>query len=447
MAKRDRNRQRSLRSFLELCDRAGFAPEPFQKRIAGAFFGSEREFVCLLPRGQGKSRLIGALAVHHLLTVPNPRVYVAAASREQASVVHEYARDFARAVDPGIEINQREIRTADGYLRVVASDAPKLHGLTPSLAVVDELQAHRDEAVYTALRTSVVKRPGAKMCVLSTAGASPVDPLGKLRERALAQPDVRTRGAITDARGPSLRMLEWRVPDEVSIGDTKWAKRANPAAWVTPAALREQREAVDEISYQRYHLNRWVGTLGSWLPPGAWAACAGEARIDDGERIWVGIDIGGTEADSACVWASAGLHVNAAIFEGEDAILDVKSLIDELCERYDVQMVLADPWHAAEMLLDLEQRGVPAARFPQSDAYMFPAYRVLHRAIVQRRLVHPDHPKLNEHVHNAIAKHSRRGWRLIAGAGNIDGAVAMAMAVSKASAPPAERPEPEIVWI
>jgi phage terminase large subunit-like protein len=130
MAKTDRNRQRLLKFFLSFCDRVGFAPEPFQRKVAGAFFGPEREFLALLPRGNGKSRLVGALSVHHLISVlPNPRVYVAAASREQAGVVHEYARDFARAFDPDIDINQREIRTEDGYLRIVASDAGKLHAL------------------------------------------------------------------------------------------------------------------------------------------------------------------------------------------------------------------------------------------------------------------------------------------------------------------------------
>jgi hypothetical protein len=33
------NRQKSLRSFLAFCDQVEFAPEPFQKKIAGAFFG------------------------------------------------------------------------------------------------------------------------------------------------------------------------------------------------------------------------------------------------------------------------------------------------------------------------------------------------------------------------------------------------------------------------
>jgi Phage Terminase len=85
-------------------------------------------------------------------------------------VIHEYARAFALALDQDTDVNQREIRTADGYLRVVASDAPKLMGLTPTLAIVDELHAHKDESVYVALRTALLKRPGAKMATISTPG-------------------------------------------------------------------------------------------------------------------------------------------------------------------------------------------------------------------------------------------------------------------------------------
>jgi hypothetical protein len=51
-----------------------------------------RELLVLLPRGNGKSRLIGTMAVYHLLTTEKPAVYLAAASRDQARVVFEYAR-------------------------------------------------------------------------------------------------------------------------------------------------------------------------------------------------------------------------------------------------------------------------------------------------------------------------------------------------------------------
>ncbi len=129
-------------------------------------------------------------------------------------MVFEYARDVAQTLDePDLIVRHLELRVPGGFLRVLASDAPKLHGLTPTLAVIDELHAFRDASVYLAMRTAVIKRPDAKMAVISTAGQGADTVLGQLRARALGADDVRTRGALTDARADSLRMLEWSVPE------------------------------------------------------------------------------------------------------------------------------------------------------------------------------------------------------------------------------------------
>jgi phage terminase large subunit-like protein len=233
------------RGFLDFAAAVGLALEPFQRKIARAALES-RELLALPPRGNGKSRLAGTLAVHDLLTTERPAIYIAAASRDQARVIFEYARDVAMhpAVADEIVVRHLELRRPDGFLRVLASDAPKLHGLTPSSVYLDELQAFRDDSVYLALRTAIHKRPGARMTVISTAGQGTESPLGALRARALALPDIRTRGALTDALGDSLRMLEWATPQDASIDDMRRAKAANPASWITAAGLREQRDAV-----------------------------------------------------------------------------------------------------------------------------------------------------------------------------------------------------------
>jgi phage terminase large subunit-like protein len=147
---------RGLRGFYDFAEAVGLDLEPFQRKVAAAVLGEQHEALVLLPRGNGKSTLLGAVVVHHLLTTPQASAYLAAASRDQARVVFEYARDFAThpAVAERVMVRHLELRAPDGgHLRVLASDAPKLHGLTPTLAVVDELHAFRDAEVYLALRT------------------------------------------------------------------------------------------------------------------------------------------------------------------------------------------------------------------------------------------------------------------------------------------------------
>ena len=84
------------RGFLALAEAVGYPLEPFQRRIAKAAFGGERELVVLLPRGCAKSTLTALLAVHHLLSVEDARIYCVAASVPQARILFECAADFAR---------------------------------------------------------------------------------------------------------------------------------------------------------------------------------------------------------------------------------------------------------------------------------------------------------------------------------------------------------------
>jgi hypothetical protein len=50
-----------------------------------------------------------------------------------------------------------------------------------------------------------MKRPDARLILISTAAPTLDSPLGWLRNRALAQSDVKRRGVVTEAKGPDLQ--------------------------------------------------------------------------------------------------------------------------------------------------------------------------------------------------------------------------------------------------
>lgn len=415
----------------------GLTLEPFQRLIVAEAFSDRRELLVLLPRGNGKTTLFAALALWELLSTPEPAVYCAAASREQARLLFETARKMVQAhpdLDRRITSRHAELRANGGILRVLASDAPKVHGLTPTMALVDELHAHRDAELYLALRTAMLKRPGARMVTISTAGYDPESPLGRLRARALAALDIRHDGPLTTAYGPSLAMLEWSVGDDWAGDDLEPVKDANPASWITLEGLAEQRDAVQDSAFRRYHANQWTVGEHHWLPPGAWARCAATYDIEPGERVWVGVDVGGERSASAVVWCTEDLRVGCAVFHGDDAVLAVAEHVRQLAGDYSIAEVAYDPWRFQQAALELSERGVVAVEFPQSNARMGPASERLHAAIVEGRLKHPDDPTLNAHVRNAIAKDTPRGWRIdkLKSRDNIDGTVALAMAVERA---------------
>ena len=446
------------RGFLALADAVSYPLEPFQRRIAKAAFGPERELLILLPRGCAKSTLVALLAVHHLLSVEEARIYCVAASVPQARILHELAADFARRLDhPNVVHRHLELRWCEDpdeptvfsrHMRVLGAEGPRLHGLSPSLMVLDELQAITRGDIYPALASALHKRPDSKLIVPSTAGSGLETPLGQLRQRALGQAHVMSRGAFTDARGPALRMLEWAVAPDRDVDHMGQVRLANPASWLTTAALAEQRERLSDLAFRRFVCNQWTSGITSWLPAGAWQQCAGTPVFEDGERIWVGLDVGGTEADTAVCWVSEALQVGVAVFSGDEGILAAKELIEQLAERYQVAELSYDPWRARQLALELEQRRIPAVQFPQTAARMSSASETLYRAVVEGRLTHGNDPALNAHISAAVAKTGPRGWQLAKapGGGNVDAAISLAMCVERAAEPKAQ-PKGLVGWV
>ncbi len=421
----------------------GLQLEPFQRVIAGDVFTERRELLVTMPRGNGKTSLLAALALYKLLSTRDPEIYACAASRDQARLLLDIAKRMIRGsadLEQRITSRYSELRANNGTLKVIASDAPLAHGLTPSFVIVDELHAHRDAELYLALRTAMLKRPGSQMVTISTAGVGAESPLGRLRTRALALPDVKRDGALTRATGPSFGMLEWAVADDADLDDMAVVKAANPASWITEEGLREQREAVHPLAFARYHANQWTAVEHHWLPPGAWSSCARDYTIEAGEAVWLGVDVGGSRAASAVVWATEDLRVGSVIFQGDEAVLEVLEKVRELAGYYDVRAVYFDPWRFQQGALELQREGLLTVEFAQSNARMVPASERLYAAVVEERLQQPNDPELNAQVAAAVAKDTPRGWRLekSARSSQIDAVVALAMAVEAAE----RRPEP-----
>src|SRR5215212_9253869 len=236
----------------------GLALEPFQHEIAAEVFSARRELLVTMPRGNGKTSLLAALGLFKLLSTPDAEIYCCAASRDQARLLLEIAKKMIRGsaeLERRITSRYSELRANNGTLKVIASDAPLAHGLTPSFVIVDELHAHKDAELYLAIATALLKRPDAQMVTISTAGWDADGPLGRLRTRALALPSVERTGPLTRAVGPSLAMLEWSAPEDWDGEDLTTVVDANPASWIAAEGLEQQRQALPDLAFRRYHGN------------------------------------------------------------------------------------------------------------------------------------------------------------------------------------------------
>jgi phage terminase large subunit-like protein len=326
--------------------KSGLDLEPFQRRILLAVFGPEPEALILVARGGGKTTLMGLVVVHHLLTVEDAKVYVAASSKDQARILFEAAAGFAPQVGhPNVVLRHLELRFCPDpdepteftrYFRVLPAEGPRLHGLSPTLMVWDEAQAVTREDVYPALASALHKTPGSKLVTITTAGQGVESPLGQMRARALALPSVKRRGALTVARGAEPVMLEWAAPPEASVDDMRHVRAANPSSWISTSALREQRKRLPDLAYRRFVCNQWTERQGHWLPPGAWQQCVGSPEFRPGEKVHIGVDVGGERSSSAVCWINERFHVGCEIFHGESGVLECVDLVRELAATYTV---------------------------------------------------------------------------------------------------------------
>jgi phage terminase large subunit-like protein len=426
---------------------------PHQRRIARLFFGPQRETVAVAPKGSLKTSLGALIAVDHLLAVERPLILVGAGSRDQARVCFEEAKTLAEhpAMGHKIRVHHLELRgPGGGLLRVVASDGGLAHGPTPSLMIVDELWCHKSPAFYDACRSALVKRPGSKLLVLSTAAATLDSPLGHLRERLLSG-TVKRSGVVTEAHAPGLALIEWSLdPETDDLDDDRLVAKVNPPPWITADVLAEQRLALPRSVFLQFHAGVWAAGEGAWLPAGAWSACRAEYEVEDGEAVWIGVDVGGSRASSAIVAVTEDLRVAyVGVWQGDDSVLQLPDAILHLAERFTVREIAFDPWRFHSEALRLERDfGLTMVDFPQSHARMTVTSEGLHHAIVQRQLRHFGHPDLDRHVAQAVARHTGRGWRLDKADRNaqIDSCVSLAMATERAQEQPAE-PVRLLGWI
>ena len=274
--------------------------EGFQKKILTDFFDGARETVVVVGKKNGKSSLLGAVALFHVLSTPEAECVIIAASRDQASVMLRQVQGYVRRSEElraRLRVVQREVRdeSTGGRIRVLASDSDTLDGQIPTLALIDELARTKTEEAYGLLRDGLGPRDG-QLIAISTAGDDEHSPLGRLRAAAHAMPGFRQTGKYKHVSKDGFSWHEWSLDPGDDIENLKLLKAANPASWVDTAELRARR---DSPSTQRWQLARF--TAGLWVSgeEGAinakeWEACADPAtEIPAGTPdVVIGIDLG-----------------------------------------------------------------------------------------------------------------------------------------------------------
>jgi len=232
-------------------------------------------------RKNGKTTQLSGLGLYcqALDGEEGPEIYVGATKEAQAKTLWEQAFAF---VDKslllrtlGFRNTQREIRFThtSGVFRFLGGDSKTLDGLNPSVALIDEYHAHKDDSVREVLESAMGARDNPLVYIITTAGFN-LKSACKLAEDSYK--DI-LLGLNKDDH--TLIMIHQMDENDDWEDESNWIK-ANPNMEYNTTLMdfmrREYIKATNQPSkipnFKTKSLNMWVDGANVWIPSEIWKA-------------------------------------------------------------------------------------------------------------------------------------------------------------------------------
>jgi phage terminase large subunit-like protein len=400
--------------------------EDFQADIVEPILAGVTEVWAILPEGNAKTTLMAGVGLYHCDFTYAPWVPIGASARDQAEILALQAMDMVRR-SPGF---LDRFRPYEGYrkithfrnggrgIKVYPADANTGDGVIPTLALCDELHRWPDLRLYRLWKGKLGKR-GGQIVGISTAG-EPGSEFEEQRDQIRGRATHRKRyGARLHCEGPNIEMNEWQVTDSRLISDLKAVKDANPLASITIQGLREEFESptTDLGDWKRLKCNIPARSSLTAVTEAEWEAAYVDDRIEEGDYIDLGVDIAWKHDTTAIVPL---LCSDEHRLLGEPIVLtpprdgsmldpeDVKIALSHFCDRYEVNTVVMDMHHGADIAHWLErEKSVTVVAWAQGNMQAAEDYEQFMKALRakdENRLCHTGDETLRKHVMNAIAR-------------------------------------------
>lgn len=259
-----------------------FILEDWQKWILAAIYGYKwkkndlrviRTFILSIGRKNGKSSLIAAMALYHLIGdgEASAEVVACANSSAQASILFKMCSNYLKKLDKKGKYFQFyrdsiNFPISDSTLKIVSSDASRLDGLNVSFAVEDETGAAPSSELWDVLETSQGSRLQPLICSCSTRG---FQLNGFYKE--LEQTGIDVLNEIKE--DDSLFTAIYTLDDEDDYKDEKNWIKANPNLDISinEEFLQQQikkceNNPIQEVSIRTKLFNQWVSSSNTWIP-------------------------------------------------------------------------------------------------------------------------------------------------------------------------------------
>ena len=436
-----------------------------------------RRALLLVSRKNGKSGLVAGLLLAHLVgpeAKQNAQIVSGAMSRDQAALVFNLACKMVQQspkLAPLVKIIPSGKRLIGLPLNVeykaLAADGKTAHGLSPVLAILDEIGQVRgpQSDFIDAITTSQGAHEAPLLIAISTQAASDQDLFSQWLDDARQSND------------PRIVCHLYAAPEGCDLMDESAWRAANPALGLFRSLddLREQMTQAQrmpsmENSARNLLLNCRVSTFSPFISPDVWKACSGPVLPFDGP-VFAGLDLSARTDLTALVivgqvdgvwhvqphfWTpSQGLEERARrdrapydvwVKQGvlrttPGATVDYEHVAADMLEIFadlEVQAIAYDRWRIDLMRKELDRLGadLPLVEWGQGYKDMAPALDALEAELLNGRIAHGGNPLLTWCAANAVVTKDPTGARKLDKAkatGRIDGLQALAMSMGVAS--------------
>ncbi|MBF8722698.1 terminase large subunit [Pseudomonas guariconensis] len=435
-----------------------------------------RRAILSVARKNGKSGLIAGLLLAHLVgpeAKQNSQLVSGAMSRDQAALVFNLAAKMVQ-LSPALSKIVRIVPSGKRLLglnlntefRALAADGKTAHGLSPVLAILDEIGQIRgpQSDFVDAITTSQGAHEAPLLIAISTQAANDADLLSQWIDDAKISKDPRIVCRLyAGAEGCDLMDLD------------AW-KAANPALGLfrSETDLREQMQQAERMpsmsnTARNLLLNQRVSLDSPFISPDVWMACDTMPEPFEG-LVYAGLDLSARTDLTALVligksggvwqvrsyfwtpeqglfdrarkdrapydvWARQGFirTTPGATVDLEAVALDMAEILSDC----DVAAIAYDRWRIDVLKKELERLGLELPLVPHGQGFrdMAPALDALEAELLNGRVAHGGHPVLTFCAANAVAVKDPSGNRKLDKSrrtGRIDGLQALAMAFGAA---------------
>jgi phage terminase large subunit-like protein len=448
----------------------------FQRDFILAIYDSPtqvRRAYLAIARKNGKSALIACILLAHLVGPEaklNAQIVSGARSREQAAVVFNLARKMVE-LSPELSKIVRIVPsgkrliglTMNTEYRALAAEGTTAHGLSPVLAILDEVGQVRgpQDDFIDAITTAQGAHEDPLLIAISTQAPTDADLFSIWLDDAERSAD------------PAIVSHVYRAPEGCELHDEKAWRAANPALDlfrsrrdVEEQALQAKRMPASENTFRVLTLNQRVNMVSAFVSPGVWKLGNEAPGELTGLQVYGGLDLSATTDLTALVLTGRKdslLHVHPFFWMPEDMVAEASrrdrapydvwvrdgllkttpgKVIDYdfvardvglICAGLNIARIGFDRWRMDRMqgALDRQSVDLPLEPFGQGFKSMSPALDALESDLLNGIVRHGRHPVLAMCAANAVAVPDPAGNRKLDKAkatGRIDGLVALAMA-------------------